>query len=78
MSKGSVLGLGVDLVDNQRVRESLEKWGDRFKKRVFLPDEQAYCDKMPDPGICGNGFVYCWLSGPPRFRRRAGLEPFEG
>ena len=29
----------------------MEKWGDRFKKRVFLPDEQAYCDKMPDPAI---------------------------
>jgi holo-[acyl-carrier protein] synthase len=37
------------LVENQRIRESLEKFGMRFRNRVFTVDEQAYCEKFPDP-----------------------------
>jgi holo-[acyl-carrier protein] synthase len=48
---GGVLGIGVDLVDVDRIRESLERFGDRFRKRVFLPGECEYCDRMADPAI---------------------------
>ena len=44
-----VLGIGLDLVKNERIRESLEKFGPRFRNRIFTPGEQAYCDHMPDP-----------------------------
>ena len=44
-----VQGIGLDLVLNRRIRESLEKFGPRFRNRVFTPDEQAYCDRMADP-----------------------------
>ena len=44
-----VLGIGLDLVQNARIRESLEKFGPRFRNRIFTPDEQAYCDRMADP-----------------------------
>lgn len=46
-----IAGIGVDIVETARIRESLEKFGERFKRRVFLPAEQAYCDRMPDPAI---------------------------
>lgn len=46
-----IAGLGVDLVETARIRVSLERFGERFKKRVFLADEQAYCDGMADPAI---------------------------
>ena len=46
---GSVLGTGIDLVENERMREMLEKWDDTFKSKVFLPEEQAYCDSRPAP-----------------------------
>ena len=39
-----VLGIGVDLVENKRMKEALGKWGEAFKKKVFLPGERAYCD----------------------------------
>ena len=39
-----MLGVGIDLVENGRMKEALEKWGDAFKKKVFLPGEWAYCD----------------------------------
>ena len=38
-----VLGTGIDLVENDRVREMIDRWGSRFMDRVFCPAEQAYC-----------------------------------
>ena len=46
-----VAGTGVDLVENERIRVMLEKWGDRFKERVYLPSEQAYCDGKASPWL---------------------------
>lgn len=47
----SVIGTGVDLVENDRIRELLAKWGGHFKNRVFLPAEQAYCDSKAAPWL---------------------------
>jgi holo-[acyl-carrier protein] synthase len=49
MSSGNVLGLGVDLVENDRMRRMLAKWGRRFKDRVFLVREQEYCESKAFP-----------------------------
>ena len=51
MSGGSILGTGVDLVENQRMREMLERWDKRFKNRVFLRAEQAYCERKASPWL---------------------------
>jgi holo-[acyl-carrier protein] synthase len=39
---GRVLGTGIDLVECARIAQSLEKFGDRFLNRVFLPSEIEY------------------------------------
>ena len=44
-----MLGTGIDIVENSRMRLMLERWGPRFKNRVFLTKEQAYCDGKPHP-----------------------------
>jgi holo-[acyl-carrier protein] synthase len=44
-----ILGTGVDIVETARVAESLEKFGDRFRNRVFFPDEISYCESMKHP-----------------------------
>jgi holo-[acyl-carrier protein] synthase len=44
-----VIGTGIDLVENDRMREMLEKWGDAFKRKVFLEREQDYCDTRAAP-----------------------------
>ena len=44
-----VLGTGIDLVENDRMRETLARWDGRFKERVFLAEEQAYCESKADP-----------------------------
>jgi holo-[acyl-carrier protein] synthase len=47
----SVLGTGIDIVETGRVRDSLEKFGDRFVNRCFLPGEIAYCRSMKFPEL---------------------------
>ena len=49
MSPGGIQGVGVDLVENDRIRETLARWGDRFTARVFQPAERRYCDDKADP-----------------------------
>jgi holo-[acyl-carrier protein] synthase len=46
-----VIGTGVDLVENERIRTLLERWEDRFKSRVFLPSEQSYCESKASPWL---------------------------
>ena len=38
-----VSGLGIDLVEVGRIEKIIEKWGDRFTRRVFSDDENSYC-----------------------------------
>lgn len=45
----SVLGIGVDIVETQRIEHSLERFGERFLHRVFTAGEIAYCQSMKYP-----------------------------
>jgi len=38
-----IYGLGLDLVHIPRIAAALERHGERFLKRVFTPQEIAYC-----------------------------------
>jgi holo-[acyl-carrier protein] synthase len=46
-----VVGLGIDIVENARIRESIEKFGARFLNRIFTEGEVAYCGQTADPAI---------------------------
>lgn len=37
-----ILGVGMDLTDARRIRQSVERFGQKFLDRVFTPAEQAY------------------------------------
>ena len=39
-----IVGTGVDIVEVERVRAALERFGERFLKRIFTPAEIRYCD----------------------------------
>lgn len=45
----SVLGMGVDIVEVTRIQHSLDRFADRFLRRVFTPEEVSYCNSMPYP-----------------------------
>ncbi len=35
--------LGVDIVSNERIKRAVERFGERFLKRVFTQEELKYC-----------------------------------
>jgi holo-[acyl-carrier protein] synthase len=45
----SVLGIGVDLVECARIQHSLDRFGDRFLRRVFTDGESEYSTSMKFP-----------------------------
>ncbi|MFL6530268.1 MAG: holo-ACP synthase [Chthoniobacterales bacterium] len=45
----SVVGIGVDIVETQRIDHSLERFGERFLHRVFTAGEIEYCQSMKFP-----------------------------
>jgi holo-[acyl-carrier protein] synthase len=38
-----IVGTGVDIAEVARIRQALERHGERFLKRVFTPEEVRYC-----------------------------------
>src|SRR5438552_9914386 len=42
-------GIGVDLVNIPRMRDVIDRWQDRFLRRVFTEQEIAYCRARRDP-----------------------------
>jgi holo-[acyl-carrier protein] synthase len=45
----TIHGIGVDVVEIARIRQSMDRLGDAFLDRVFTPAERAYCDAMRSP-----------------------------
>jgi holo-[acyl-carrier protein] synthase len=39
-----IVGTGIDITEVPRIRESIERFGDRFLHRVFTEGEIRYCD----------------------------------
>lgn len=40
-----VIGLGTDLIEIERIEQSVKRFGDAFLRRVFTPGEIAYCQR---------------------------------
>jgi holo-[acyl-carrier protein] synthase len=43
-----ILGIGTDLANIDRIAATLERFGDRFRNRVFTPTEQAKAERRRD------------------------------
>ena len=48
----NVVGVGIDQIEVSRIRDSLEKHGDHFLKKIFSENEQSYCKDKADPAPC--------------------------
>ena len=46
-----ICGIGTDIVEIERIRGSLSKFGEGFISRVFTDQESAYCKDSNDPAI---------------------------
>ncbi|MHB8138296.1 MAG: holo-ACP synthase [Smithellaceae bacterium] len=40
-----IYGVGIDLVENERIEKIIGKWGDKFLCRVFSEKEIEYCGR---------------------------------
>lgn len=40
-----IVGTGIDIVDIERIRNSVDRYGARFLNRVYTAAEQAYCQR---------------------------------
>lgn len=44
-----IIGLGIDIADQARIREGIARHAERFLQRLFTPQEIAYCQRYRDP-----------------------------
>ncbi len=44
LNNQNIIGIGYDMIEVPRIESVLNRWGDRFRKRVFTPKELAYCE----------------------------------
>lgn len=38
-----IYGIGIDIVDVERFKRALDRWGERFRRRFFNTEELEYC-----------------------------------
>src|SRR5215470_4762993 len=43
-----IVGTGVDITEVPRIRQALDRHGERFLKRVFTSEEIRYCSGKPN------------------------------
>jgi holo-[acyl-carrier protein] synthase len=43
-----LLGSGIDVVEIPRIRAAIERHGQRFMRKVYTPQEEAYCRAKAD------------------------------
>ena len=48
----AILGTGIDIVENYRLKEILLKKKSNFKKKIFTINEVAYCEKKSNSINC--------------------------
>ena len=46
-----VLGIGIDVVEVERIESSMAEFGERFAEKIFTPAERAYCESQRRPGL---------------------------
>ncbi|RLA87911.1 MAG: hypothetical protein DRG34_04995 [Deltaproteobacteria bacterium] len=47
-----IRGIGVDIVKVDRIEQAVERWGDRFLKRIFTAAEIERCQQRARPAQC--------------------------
>ncbi|MEM1085549.1 MAG: holo-ACP synthase [Verrucomicrobiota bacterium] len=46
-----LFGIGIDVVEVDRIESSMSEFGDRFAEKVFTAGERAYCDSQRRSGL---------------------------
>lgn len=46
-----IFGIGIDVIEVERIEKAVEEFGDRFLERVFTESERIYCGRQKRPAI---------------------------
>ena len=46
-----LIGIGIDVVEVDRIADALERHGDAFRDRIFTESERAYCSSQKRPAL---------------------------
>jgi holo-[acyl-carrier protein] synthase len=49
MASLTIIGIGVDVIEVDRIQSAWDRFGDRFLNRVFAPGEKQYALSRPHP-----------------------------
>ncbi len=66
-----IYGIGTDIVMIKRIEDLLERWGDKFARRVLGPDELREFERRRSKGAHGKGYAARYLA-----KRFAAKEAF--
>ncbi|MBD3168223.1 MAG: holo-[acyl-carrier-protein] synthase [candidate division Zixibacteria bacterium] len=44
-----VKAIGIDIIEIERIKNVIDKWGDRFLRKVYTPWEISYCQEKAYP-----------------------------
>src|SRR5437899_9271986 len=47
----SIIGLGLDATDIPRIADTIERYGERFLRRIFTDGEMTYCMRRRVPAV---------------------------
>ena len=43
-----ILGIGIDIIEIERIKAAVERHGDNFLRKVYTPQEIEYCRKRKE------------------------------
>ncbi len=46
-----IFGIGIDVVEVERIATAIERHGEPFLAKLFTPDERAYCESQKKPEL---------------------------
>src|SRR5436190_23537665 len=46
-----ITGIGIDVIQNERIRNSVQRFGERFLNRIYTEGEIGYCKNCANPVI---------------------------
>ncbi|MCW1921376.1 holo-ACP synthase [Luteolibacter arcticus] len=46
-----LFGIGIDVVEVERIESSMAEFGERFATKIFTAGERAYCESQKRPAI---------------------------
>lgn len=47
-----IVGVGIDIVENDRIRNIINRYDHRFLNRIYSPEEIEYCQSSVDFVVC--------------------------